>query len=127
MRTPSVEASTSSAEVPAELAPDGPSTRETPTGHQWKPLLGHGCETIPPHGQPSPEKPRRGEAHWDTWQEQGLRGQEHVTAVARDGAWLTWDTVDATHLARISPADLPGQHTDERIQVEPPSWARPGP
>jgi len=52
-----------------------------------------------------------------------------VTAVARDGAWLTWDTVDATHLARISPADLPGQHTDERIRggtpvVGPPRTVR---
>lgn len=57
-----------------------------------------------------------------------MRGQGHVTAGPGDrGAWLTWDTVDATHLARISPADLPGQHTDERIRVEPPSWARPGP
>ena len=57
-----------------------------------------------------------------------MRGQGHVTAgPSYRGAWLTWDTVDATYLARINPADLPGQHTDERIRVEPPSWARPGP
>jgi len=56
-----------------------------------------------------------------------MRGQGHVTAgPSYRGAWLTWDTVDATYLARINPADLPGQHTDERIRVEPRRGPTPG-
>jgi len=56
-----------------------------------------------------------------------MRGQGHVTAGPSDrGAWLTWDTVDATYLARINPADLQ-DHTDERIRVEPRRGPCPGP
>lgn len=140
MRTPSVEASTSSAEVSAELAPDGAISVETPC---WDVVAAFPCHTASTpfgnpllrlaarrsHHEPAPLLKSLGVArHAETRDGDGaMRGQGHVTAgPSYRGAWLTWDTVDATYLARINPADLQ-DHTDERIRVEPRRGPHPGP